>query len=171
MTLKETFHVKLERPSLNRGGGIWHYLSPTYYALLSSLLRQLKNIHTWAHLALATHMKAGWVSHPQVALMTLKIKAHTLKSLQLLFRLELKKPLGWEVKHLQETEPRPDVTALRICRLCLCFCFVFQTALKGEDEPQPSKKTQPGKKRKNNKKNQSRKRTNAPPDKEVCKSY
>ena len=53
-----------------------------------------KNIHTWAHLALATHMKAGWVSHPQVALMTLKIKAHTLKSLQLLFRLELKKPLG-----------------------------------------------------------------------------
>lgn len=42
----------------------------------------------------------------------------------------------------------------------------FKTALKGEEEPQPSKKTHPGKKRKNNKKNQSRKRTNAPPDKE-----
>ncbi|XP_041643654.1 survival motor neuron protein 1 [Cheilinus undulatus] len=42
----------------------------------------------------------------------------------------------------------------------------FKTALKGEDEPQPSKKNQPGKKRKSNKKNQSRKRTNAPPDKE-----
>uniref|UniRef100_A0A3B4V4E6 Survival of motor neuron 1, telomeric n=1 Tax=Seriola dumerili TaxID=41447 RepID=A0A3B4V4E6_SERDU len=41
----------------------------------------------------------------------------------------------------------------------------FKTALKGEDEPQASKKNQPGKKRKNNKKNQSRKRTNAPPDK------
>ncbi|KAG7491042.1 survival motor neuron protein 1-like [Solea senegalensis] len=41
----------------------------------------------------------------------------------------------------------------------------FKTALKGEDEPQASKKSQPGKKRKNNKKNQSRKRTNAP-DKE-----
>nr|XP_019949627.1 PREDICTED: survival motor neuron protein 1-like [Paralichthys olivaceus] len=42
----------------------------------------------------------------------------------------------------------------------------FKTALKGEDEPQASKKNQPPKKRKNNKKNQSRKRTNAPPDKE-----
>ncbi|GAA6221019.1 survival motor neuron protein 1-like isoform X2 [Lates japonicus] len=42
----------------------------------------------------------------------------------------------------------------------------FKTALKGEDEPQASKKNHPGKKRKNNKKNQSRKRTNAPPDKE-----
>lgn len=42
----------------------------------------------------------------------------------------------------------------------------FKTALKGEDEPQDSKKNQPGKKRKNNKRNESRKRTNAPPDKE-----
>ncbi|XP_060927652.1 survival motor neuron protein 1 [Limanda limanda] len=42
----------------------------------------------------------------------------------------------------------------------------FKTALKGEDEPQASKKDPPGKKRKNNKKNQSRKRTNALPDKE-----
>uniref|UniRef100_A0A3Q2PUQ5 Survival of motor neuron 1, telomeric n=1 Tax=Fundulus heteroclitus TaxID=8078 RepID=A0A3Q2PUQ5_FUNHE len=52
----------------------------------------------------------------------------------------------------------------------------FKTALKGEDEPQDSKKTQPGKKRKNNKKNQGRKRTNAPPDKEwqvgdSCNAY
>lgn len=46
--------------------------------------------------------------------------------------------------------------------------FVYQKCLKGEDEPQTSKTNQPGKKRKNNKKNQSRKRTNAPPDKEVC---
>lgn len=52
----------------------------------------------------------------------------------------------------------------------------FKTALKGEEEPQASKKNQPGKKRKNNKKNQSRKRTNAPPDKEwqvgdSCSAY
>jgi len=52
----------------------------------------------------------------------------------------------------------------------------FKTALKGEDEPQASKKDHPGKKRKNNKKNQSRKRTNAPPDKEwqvgdYCSAY
>lgn len=52
----------------------------------------------------------------------------------------------------------------------------FKTALKGEDEPEASKKNQPGKKRKNNKKNQSRKRTNAPPDKEwqvgdSCSAY
>lgn len=52
----------------------------------------------------------------------------------------------------------------------------FKTALKGEDEPETSKKNQPGKKRKNNKKNQSRKRTNAAPDKEwqvgdSCSAY
>ncbi|XP_040052024.1 survival motor neuron protein 1 isoform X1 [Gasterosteus aculeatus] len=52
----------------------------------------------------------------------------------------------------------------------------FKTALKGEDEPEASKKNPPGKKRKNNKKNQSRKRTNAPPDKEwqvgdPCSAY
>lgn len=52
----------------------------------------------------------------------------------------------------------------------------FKTALKGEEEPQASKKNLPGKKRKNNKKNQSRKRTNAPPDKEwqvgdSCSAY
>ncbi|XP_072244257.1 survival motor neuron protein 1 [Leuresthes tenuis] len=52
----------------------------------------------------------------------------------------------------------------------------FKTALKGDEEPQASKKNQPGKKRKNNKKNQSRKRNNAPPDKEwqvgdTCGAY
>nr|XP_046243052.1 survival motor neuron protein 1 [Scatophagus argus] len=52
----------------------------------------------------------------------------------------------------------------------------FKTALKGEEEPEASKKNQPGKKRKNNKKNQSRKRTNAPPEKEwqvgdSCSAY
>uniref|UniRef100_H2RNQ5 Survival of motor neuron 1, telomeric n=1 Tax=Takifugu rubripes TaxID=31033 RepID=H2RNQ5_TAKRU len=40
----------------------------------------------------------------------------------------------------------------------------FKNALKGEEEPQASKRTEPGNKRKNNKKNQSRKRTNAQPE-------
>ena len=31
----------------------------------------LTTIYTWAHLALAAHMKAGWVNDPQVAFMTL----------------------------------------------------------------------------------------------------
>ena len=33
-------------------------------------------IHTCAHLALATHLKASWVNDPQVALKTLKLRAH-----------------------------------------------------------------------------------------------
>ena len=37
--------------------------------------------HTWAHLVLATHMKAGWVDSLQVAQRTLKIRAHTIASL------------------------------------------------------------------------------------------
>ena len=37
----------------------------------------LTTIHTWAHLVLATHMKAGWVKDPKVALRTLKLRAHT----------------------------------------------------------------------------------------------
>ena len=36
----------------------------------------LTTIYTLAHLALATHMKAGWVSDPQVALTTLKLRAN-----------------------------------------------------------------------------------------------
>ncbi|XP_076020879.1 survival motor neuron protein 1 [Genypterus blacodes] len=52
----------------------------------------------------------------------------------------------------------------------------FKTALKGEDEPQTSKKNHPGKKRKNNKKSHCRKRTNTLPDKEwqvgdSCSAY
>uniref|UniRef100_A0A8C8E282 Survival of motor neuron 1, telomeric n=1 Tax=Oryzias sinensis TaxID=183150 RepID=A0A8C8E282_9TELE len=52
----------------------------------------------------------------------------------------------------------------------------FKTALKGEGEPQSSKKSLPGKKRKNSKKNQSRKRNNGPGEKEwqvgdSCSAY
>lgn len=42
----------------------------------------------------------------------------------------------------------------------------FKTALKGEEEPQSSRKSQPGKKRKNNKWNQSKKKNDAPSDQE-----
>ena len=37
----------------------------------------LTTIHTWADLALETHMKAGLINYLQVALMTLKLRAHT----------------------------------------------------------------------------------------------
>ena len=37
----------------------------------------LTTIHTWAHLAIATNMRAGWVNDRQVGLMTLKLRAHT----------------------------------------------------------------------------------------------
>ena len=36
----------------------------------------LTTIHTWAHLALATHMKDGLINDTQVALTTLKLRAH-----------------------------------------------------------------------------------------------
>ena len=36
----------------------------------------LTTIHTWAYLALVTHMKFGLTNDPQVALMTLKLSAH-----------------------------------------------------------------------------------------------
>ena len=58
--LNKSIYVKLEQLSLHRGGGLWHYLSPTYNAVLSSLPRHLYNFHTWAHLALPTLIKAGW---------------------------------------------------------------------------------------------------------------
>ena len=41
--VKESIYVNLEQPSFNRGGGLRHYLSATYNAVLSSLLRQLNN--------------------------------------------------------------------------------------------------------------------------------
>ena len=40
---EESIYVKLKWQSLNRGGGLWHYLSPTFNAALSSLARQLNN--------------------------------------------------------------------------------------------------------------------------------
>ena len=39
------------------------------YRVLSP--NSLTTIHTWAHLALATHMKASWVNNPHVSLTTL----------------------------------------------------------------------------------------------------
>lgn len=42
------FYVKLERPSLNSGGGLRHYSTPTYNAVLSSLPGQVNN---YSHLS------------------------------------------------------------------------------------------------------------------------
>ncbi|TWW64971.1 hypothetical protein D4764_22G0006180 [Takifugu flavidus] len=43
--VKEAIHVKLEKPSLNRGGGLRHFLSPTYNAVLHSFQQQNKHSH------------------------------------------------------------------------------------------------------------------------------
>ena len=41
--VKEAIYVKVEKPSLNRGGGLRHQLSPIYNAVLSSVPRRLNN--------------------------------------------------------------------------------------------------------------------------------
>ncbi len=47
--VKEAIYVKLEKPSLNRGGGLRHNLSTTYNTVLSSLPRKLKAISHSSH--------------------------------------------------------------------------------------------------------------------------
>ena len=47
--VKEAIYVHLEKPSLNRGGGLRHHLSATYNAVLGALPRRI-NPHT--HLVL-----------------------------------------------------------------------------------------------------------------------
>ena len=42
--VKEAIYVKVEKPSLNRGGGLRYQLSPIYNAALSSLPRRLNNL-------------------------------------------------------------------------------------------------------------------------------
>ena len=49
---RESIHVKLEWPSLNRGGGRQHHLTHIFSP------DSLSAIHTWAQLALETHMQA-----------------------------------------------------------------------------------------------------------------
>ncbi len=39
--VKEAIYTRVEKPLLNRGGGLRHHLSPTYNAVLSSLPRKL----------------------------------------------------------------------------------------------------------------------------------
>ena len=53
----------------------WARWSQMWMAVVSSP-DSLLTIHTWDHLAQATHMKAGWVKDPQVALMILTLRAH-----------------------------------------------------------------------------------------------
>ena len=68
--VKESIYVKLRRSSLNRGGGLRHYLSPTYIFVLSSLHRQLDN---------HSHRGSPSFRNPhegRLALMTLKLRAH-----------------------------------------------------------------------------------------------
>ena len=74
-TITLTLYVKLERPCLNKGGGPDISYQATYNAV-APFPDSLTTIHTRANQALATHMKAGWVHDPQVALTTLKLRAH-----------------------------------------------------------------------------------------------
>ena len=48
--VKKAIYVRLEKPSLNKGGGLRHHLSTTYNALLGALPRRF-NPHT--HLGLS----------------------------------------------------------------------------------------------------------------------
>ena len=56
--VKESIYVKLERPTMNRGGGLRHYLSTTYkdsfnsYSYLRKKLKHVK-LTTIQHLELA----------------------------------------------------------------------------------------------------------------------
>ncbi len=42
--VKEAIYVKVEKPSLNRGEGLQHHLSPIYNAALSSIPRRFNNL-------------------------------------------------------------------------------------------------------------------------------
>jgi len=41
--VKESIYVKIEKPSLNRGGGLRHHLSPIYNAALAAVPKRLNN--------------------------------------------------------------------------------------------------------------------------------
>ena len=43
--VKEAIHVKLKKTSLNQGGGLRHFLSPTHNAVLHSLGQNSKHSH------------------------------------------------------------------------------------------------------------------------------
>ena len=41
--VKESIYVKIEKPSLNRGGGLRFHLSPIYNAALATVAKRLNN--------------------------------------------------------------------------------------------------------------------------------
>ena len=63
---KEIHRVKLERPTLNRGSGLRHYLSPTYNAVLCSLTRQLIN-HSHLGSPSPSNPHEGWSSQRPIS--------------------------------------------------------------------------------------------------------
>ena len=68
--VKESIYVNLEWPSLNRGSGLRLYLSLTYNGASPE---SITTIHSCAHLAQTSHMKASWVTGSQEALTALKL--------------------------------------------------------------------------------------------------
>ena len=57
--VREAIYVKVEKPSLNRGGGLRHHLSPTYNAVLSSLPRRFNNLASKTRNTVQTHLAPG----------------------------------------------------------------------------------------------------------------
>ena len=64
--VKKSICVKLERPTLNRGSGLRHYLSPTYNAVLCSLTRQLIN-HSHLGSPSPSNPHEGWSSQRPIS--------------------------------------------------------------------------------------------------------
>ena len=106
-------HIK-ESTTLNWNNYLWPeemaysgtYHAPTEQHRVPSL-DSLTSIHTQTPLALIIHIKWPWqlcnseFTHD----LNSSVRTHRVSNLQLLFSYsELKKPLGWEVKHLQEME-------------------------------------------------------------------
>ena len=66
--VKEAIHVKLERPSLNRGGGLRHHLSPTYNAVFRALSKRCSHLsHLQSGDPSNSHQRAGGERPPSQA--------------------------------------------------------------------------------------------------------
>ena len=89
--VKESIYVKLERPSLYRGGGLTHYWSPAYNVALSFLPRHLNNHSHLDPLSCNDPHEGRSGQQPKRVLKD----SHTgFKTLQL--------PSSWDVRRLRE---------------------------------------------------------------------
>jgi len=104
--VKETIYVKLEKPSLIRGGGLRYHLSRTYNAALTLFPRRFHN-HSYE-----------WFSDTNVTLTTRQVRTAALLLISWYSPptgLELKKTFGWEVTCLLKSRKRSPVTLIFVC--------------------------------------------------------